>query len=416
MGIKVRLTIMNFLQFFIWGSWLTSLGVYLNNALHFEGGQIASVFSTMGIAAIIMPPLMGLIADKWINTEKLLAGCHIAGGIVLFALSSITDFDNFFWVILLYNMMYMPTLSLANSLAYNSLKTIGLDVIRDFPPIRIWGTIGFIVAMWTVDICGWTNSNFQLYFAAIVSIIYGFYALTLPKYAPLKSLEKTSVKSFLGLDALYLFKNYKMASFFVFSMLIGAALQITNTFGQPFLSDFASNPIYKDSFATLHPGILTSISQMSEALFILTIPFFLKRFGIKTVMLMSVVAWFLRFGLFGIANPAEGFIFLILSMIVYGMAFDFFNVSGSLFIEQETKPEIRASAQGIFVFMTNGVGTIIGTKGSGWIVDHFTQIDGTKSWQLIWFSFAAYALLLGILFAVFFRTGSKRNERKQVVS
>lgn len=412
MSIKIRLIMMNFLQFFIWGSWLTSLGVYLNNNLHFEGGQIASVFSTMGIAAIIMPPLMGMIADKWINTEWLLSGCHIAGGIILFCLSSITNFSDFFWTILLYNMMYMPTLSLANSLAYNSLKSRNMDVVRDFPPIRIWGTIGFIGAMWLVDICGWTSSKSQLYLAAIASIIYGIYALTLPKYSPLKSLEKSSIKSFLGLDALHLFKNYRMASFFVFSMLIGAALQITNTFGQPFLSDFANDPLYRDSFTIKHPGILTSISQMSEALFILTIPFFLKRFGIKTVMLMSIGGWFLRFGLFGIANPNEGFIFLILSMIVYGMAFDFFNVSGSLFIEQETKPQIRASAQGLFVFMTNGVGTIIGTKGSGWIVDHFTFADGTKDWPSIWYSFATYALILGILFALFFGWKKKNSSIK----
>lgn len=411
MGIKLRLIVMNYLQFFIWGSWLTSLGVYLSNNLHFEGGQIASIFSTMGIAAIIMPPLIGIIADRWINVERLLAGCHITGGIILFVLASITNFSSFFWVILLYNMMFMPTLSLANSLAYNSLKLKNLDVVTDFPPIRIWGTIGFISAMWLIDLFGWTSTYNQLYLAAIVSIIYGLYALTLPKYAPLNTLGKVSFKSFIGLDALYLFKNYRMASFFVFSMLIGAALQITNTFGQPFLSDFASNPLYHDSFAIKHPGILTSLSQISEALFILAIPFFLKRFGIKIVMLMSIGAWVLRFGLFGIGNPGDGFIFLILSMIVYGMAFDFFNVSGSLFIEEETKPEIRASAQGIFVFMTNGLGTIIGTKGSGWIIDYFTLANGTKDWQSIWFTFAAYALILAVLFSIFFRMDKKKEQK-----
>lgn len=400
---NIHLKTMYYLQFFIWGSWLTSLGVYLDRTLHFDGSQIASVFATMGIAAIIMPPLMGVIADKWVNAERLLSVCHIIGGIFLFLQTYITSFSSFFWIMLLYNMMYMPTLSLASSLSYNTLKNKELDVVTDFPPIRIWGTIGFISAMWLVDLCGWTSMKYQLHLAAVFSVACGLFALTLPKYMPIKSLEKTSIRSFLGIDALQLLKNYRMSLFFLFSMLIGAALQITNTFGQPFLSDFANNPLYKDSFTIKHPGILTSISQISEALFILAIPFFLKRFGIKTVMLMSIVGWFFRFGLFGISNPNENFIFLILSMIVYGMAFDFFNVSGSLFIEQETSPQIRASAQGMFIFMINGVGTIIGTKGSGWVVDYFTDQDGIRNWQMIWFSFALYSLILAILFAFLFR-------------
>ncbi len=402
MSIKIRLTIMNFLQFFIWGAWLTSLGVYLGNSLEFTGSQIASVFATMGIAAVIMPTVIGIIADKWINAERLLCILHIGGGLILFLLSETIVFEQFFWLMLLYNCMYMSTLGLSNSLAYNTLKSNGLDVIKSFPPIRVWGTVGFIGAMWLVDICQWTTSNYQIYMASAASLLYGIYALTLPKYTREPSLENTSIRSILGLDALYLFKKRQMAVFFIFSMLIGSALQITNTFGQPFLTDFSLVDIYSDSFTVRHPGILTSISQISEALFILAIPFFLRKYGIKTVMLMSIGGWVLRFGLFGIGDPGSGFVFLLLSMVVYGLAFDFFQISGSLFIEQQVKPSIRVSAQGIFIFMTNGVGTIIGTKLSGWVVDHFTNADGYRNWESIWFVFSGYALVLGILFLVLF--------------
>lgn len=393
---------MNFLQFFIWGAWLTSLGVYLGNSLEFTGSQIASVFATMGIAAVIMPTVIGIIADKWINAERLLCILHIGGGLILFLLSETIVFEQFFWLMLLYNCMYMSTLGLSNSLAYNTLKSNGLDVIKSFPPIRVWGTVGFIGAMWLVDICQWTTSNYQIYLASAASLLYGIYALTLPKYTREPSLENTSIRSILGLDALYLFKKRQMAVFFIFSMLIGSALQITNTFGQPFLTDFSLVDIYSDSFTVRHPGILTSISQISEALFILAIPFFLRKYGIKTVMLMSIGGWVLRFGLFGIGDPGSGFVFLLLSMVVYGLAFDFFQISGSLFIEQQVKPSIRVSAQGIFIFMTNGVGTIIGTKLSGWVVDHFTNADGYRNWESIWFVFSGYALVLGILFLVLF--------------
>ncbi len=407
MNLKLRLTIMSFLQFFVWGSWLTSIGVYLGNQLHFQGGQIASIFATMGIASLIMPALLGIVADRWVNAERILAGCHLIGGVLLFAVSTVTDFNSFFWIILLYTMMYMPTLGLTNSIAYSALTRSNLDVVKDFPPIRVWGTVGFIAAMWLVDLFKWTSSVNQLYLAGVASIVFAFYALSLPKTRPEQKGHKRSLASNLGLDAFKLFKEKKMAIFFIFSMLLGAALQITNTFGQPFLSDFSRHELYAESFAVQHPGILTSVSQISEALFILAIPFFMKRFGIKTVMLMSMGAWVLRFGFFGIGNPGSGFIFLILSMIVYGMAFDFFNVSGSLFVEQETKSEIRASAQGLFILMTNGIGTIIGTVSSGWVVDYFTNSEGIKDWPTIWGSFALYALVVGVLFAIFFKQPKK---------
>ncbi|MDU1903948.1 MAG: nucleoside permease [Dysgonomonas sp.] len=410
-NIKFRLTIMNFLQFFVWGSWLTSLGVYLGATLKFEGFEIGSIFATMGIAALIMPAILGIIADRWVNAERVYGICHIIGAALLFYLPNVTEYGQVYTIMLLVTMMYMPTLGLTNTLAYNALTQRNLDVVKVYPPIRVWGTVGFIVAMWFVDLMKWTASPNQLYLGSISALILGLYAFTLPKRPPTREIKNKSLISLLGLDAFVLFKEKKMAIFFIFSMLLGAALQITNLFGQPFLSDFALSPEYIDSFAVQHPGILTSISQISESLFILAIPFFMKRYGIKNVMLISMAAWVLRFGLFGIGNPGSGFIFLVLSMIVYGMAFDFFNVSGSLFVETQTSPTIRASAQGLFVLMTNGIGTIVGTMGSGMVVQYFTDANGIKDWPSIWFTFAAYALVLAVIFAIVFRH-SKSDEAK----
>lgn len=411
LNIKLRLTVMNFLQFFVWGSWLTSLGVYLSVTLRFDGLQIGSIFATMGIAALIMPALLGIIADRWVNTERLYGMCHLIGAALLFYLPNVTEYSQVYIIMLLVTMMYMPTLGLANTLGYNALTQRNLDVVKDYPPIRVWGTVGFILAMWFVDLMKWTADANQLYLGSVSALILGLYAFTLPKRPPMKEIKNKTFVSMLGLDAFVLFKDKKMAVFFVFSMLLGAALQITNLFGQPFLSDFAFDSRYVDSFAVQHPGILTSISQISESLFILAIPFFMKRYGIKNVMLISMLAWVLRFGLFGVGNPGSGFVFLVLSMIVYGMAFDFFNVSGSLFVETQTKPDIRASAQGLFVLMTNGIGTIVGTMGSGWVVQYFTNAEGVKDWQSIWFTFAGYALIIAFVFSFVFKH-SKKDDAK----
>ncbi|MEN6618681.1 MAG: nucleoside permease [Rikenellaceae bacterium] len=403
MNVKQRLTLLNFLQFFLWGSWLISLGGYMIVKLHFTGGQVGGIYATMGLASLFMPALLGIVADRWINAERLLGICHIIGGLLLFWASTVTDPNLMYWIMLLNSMVFMPTIALNNTVSYTVLKQKGLDVVKDFPPIRVWGTVGFIIAMWVVDLCGWSLSPLQLYIGSLTAFFLGIYALTLPKCPPTKTNKKRTLFSALGLDALVLFKQRKMAIFFIFAALLGAALQITNTFGEPFLHDFAKNPVYASLFAVTHPGILMSVSQMSETLFILAIPFFLRRFGIKNVMLMSMFAWVLRFGLFGVGNPGDGLILLILSMIIYGVAFDFFNISGSLFVETEAKPEIRASAQGLFMVMTNGIGAFIGGRASGWVVDHFTAADGMKDWQNIWFVFAGYALVIGILFAIFFK-------------
>lgn len=309
------------------------------------------------------------------------------------------------------SMFYMPTIALNNTVSYSILEQKGFNIVKDFPPIRVWGTVGFIAAMWIIDLFGWTVSPIQLYLGAAASIALGVYAFTMPACPPENKSKGGSWVSALGLDAFVLFKQRKMSIFFIFSMLLGAALQITNTFGEPFLHDFAG--LYPDSFAVQHPSVLMSVSQMSETLFILTIPFFLYKFGIKKVMLMSMFAWVLRFALFGIGNPGGGLTFLILSMIIYGMAFDFFNISGSLFVELEAEPRIRASAQGLFMIMTNGFGAFFGAVASGWVVDYFT-IDGVKNWPNIWFTFTAYALIVGIAFMFLFKYKHNPEALKKV--
>ena len=330
------------------------------------------------------------------------------------AASTATGYDQMYWAMLLNLLVYMPTLSLANTVSYNALEQYKCDLIKDFPPIRGWGTSGFICAMWAVDLTGFKNSSAQLYVGAISALLLGVYSFTLPACKPAKTENKSLLSAF-GLDALVLFKRKKMAIFFLFSMLLGAALQITNTYGDLFLGSFAGIPEFADSFGVKHSVILLSISQMSETLFILAIPFFLKHFGIKQVMLISMFAWVFRFGLFGFGDPGGGLWMLILSMIVYGMAFDFFNISGSLFVEQETNSSIRASAQGLFFMMTNGLGAIIGGYASGAVVDAFSvYADGklvSREWTDIWLIFAAYALVIGILFALVFKYKHRRESK-----
>ena len=399
MSIKHRLVLMNFLEFFIWGSWLISLGGYMIVTLKFTGGQVGSIYATMGIASLFMPALLGIVADRWINAERVLGICHLIGAVLLFAASTVTDYSTMYILMLLNAMFYMPTIALNNAVSYTVLEKYGFDIIKVFPPIRVWGTVGFISAMWVVDLKGWSLSPFQLYVSATGSLLLGLYAFTMPECPPAKAKRNGSILSALGLDALVLFKRSRMVIFFIFAMLLGAALQITNTFGEAFIHDFGKS--YPDSFAVKYPGLLMSVSQISETLFILTIPFFLLKFGIKKVMLLSIFAWVFRFGLFGIGNPGTGLAFLVLSMIIYGLAFDFFNISGSLFVKKEADSSMVASAQGLFMLMTNGIGAFLGGTLSGAVVDYFT-IDGVKDWQSIWFTFAGYSLILGMVFPFIF--------------
>ncbi|MFC6267950.1 nucleoside permease [Frigoriflavimonas asaccharolytica] len=406
MNIKLKLTVLSFLQFFVWGAWLITIGVYWFGTKQWGGEEFGRVFSTLGIASIVMPALTGIIADRWINAERLYGFLHICYGIVLLFLPTITNPDDFFWVMLVAMAFYMPTISLSNSIAYYILKNNNYDVVKVFPPIRVWGTVGFIVAMWITNLSGNKDTGTQFYIAAAIAFVLGIFSFTLPKCPPQNQIPKdASISEKLGLNAFSLFKDYKMALFFLFSMFLGAALQLTNMYGDTFLSDFGKIPEYAESFVVKRSTIIMSLSQVSETLFILAIPFFLKRYGIKKVMLISMIAWVLRFAFFAYGDPQGfGLGLIILSCVVYGMAFDFFNISGSLFVETTTNYKIRSSAQGLFMMMTNGFGAIMGSLVSGWLIQqYFTLENGDKMWQEIWLVFAAYALVITVLFGFMFK-------------
>jgi MFS transporter, NHS family, xanthosine permease len=414
MTIKYKLTVMNFLQFFVWGAWLISLGGYMGQTFGpIEGSSIGlsigRTYGSMGWASLFMPALLGIIADKYLSAQKVLGIAHILAGIAIFFATKATNSAEMYWIIFATSCFYMPTIALNNSVSYALLNKNNFDVQKTFAPIRVWGTVGFILAMWTTDLTDWKSNTNQFLFASVAMIITGFFCFTLPNVAPENKNTGKSLASKFGLESFVLFKQKKMAIFFVFAMLLGAALQITNMFGDTFIRDFGMNPEYKGTFGVEHSVFIISLSQISETLFILTIPFFLKRFGIKQVMLFSMIAWVLRFALFGIGNPGSGVIFLILSMIVYGMAFDFFNISGSLFVEKETDSKMRSSAQGLFMLMTNGVGAILGGEFAGRTVSFFT-IENKVQWTSVWYSFAGYALVIAIVFAIFFKYKHNPNE------
>jgi len=456
MSIKFRLTLMNFLQFFVWGAWLITIANYWFGTKQWDGTQFGLIFATMGFASLFMPTLTGIIADKWINAEKLYAILHILYACTLFYIPQVETPNEFFWIIFLAMCFYMPTIALSNSISYTTLKSSNLDVVKDFPPIRVWGTIGFIAAMWITNLTGSKANANQFYIAGICALGLGLYAFTLPKCVPSKLLEeKSTLFQKLGLDAFKLFADYKMALFFFFSMFLGGALQLTNAYGDVFLDEFKLFPVYAESFVVKYSTIIMSISQVSETLFILAIPFFLKRFGIKRVMVIAMLAWVFRFGLFAYGDPAGNLWMIVFSCVVYGMAFDFFNISGSLFVETSTTAKTRSSAQGLFMMMTNGFGAVLGSVVSGWMIQkYFTQgyttiqsladhvgsptndahllnfLSGkgisvlangdlsraldVKDWHHIWLSFTIYALMITVSFMIFFKHKHTKAEEKAI--
>jgi MFS transporter, NHS family, xanthosine permease len=407
MSIPLRLTVMNFMQFFVWGAWLISFGAYMSKSLGFTGLQIGSIYGTMGVASLFMPGVMGIVADRWLNAERLYGILHLTGAVLIVWASTVHDYATLYWIMLFNAMVYMPTIALNNAISYRVLEQQGLNFIEKFPPIRVWGTVGFILAMWATDLSGSVLTVGQLWISASAAAFLGLYAFTLPACPPARGQGKRSVAEALGLDAFVLFRRVQMVVFFLCAMMLGGALQITNAFGGDFLTDF--NDTFPDSFGVRHPILLSSISQISETLFILTIPFFLKRFGIKVVMLVAIFAWVLRFGLFAFGDPGPGLWMLVMSMIVYGMAFDFFNISGSMYVNLEANARIRASAQGLFMVMTNGIGAFLGTMVAGAVVDHYT-VGGVRDWQGIWLTFAGYALVLGLVFPFVFRYRHDRGK------
>jgi NHS family nucleoside permease-like MFS transporter len=447
--LKFRLSVMNFLEFAVWGAYLTCMGNYLGAAG--LGDKISWFYAIQGIVSLFMPTLMGIVADRYMQPQRVLGLCHLlAGGFMIGCWwmgreagvgQEITDKATFILLYTLSVAFYMPTIALANTTAFTILKENRLDTVKDFPPIRVIGTVGFIVTMWFVNCAvwfvessSWDGVTFTLTFAdnphkfqytymqffvsGLLSFILFLYCFTLPECKLTKKNEKVSLAESFGLNAFKLFKTRKMALFFIFSALLGMCLQVTNGYAGPFITSFkgSTDAAVASSFAANNATLLTSISQISEALCILMIPFFLKRYGIKVVMLMSMFAWVFRFGLFGIGNPAmPGVIMFILSCIVYGVAFDFFNVSGGIFVDQECEPSVKASAQGLFMMMTNGIGATIGTLAAGEIVNHYCQWNNgflQGDWTTCWFIFAAFALVVAVAFALVFHP--ERESVKQL--
>lgn len=417
---------MNFLEFAAWGSYLTSMGAYLANAG--LGTDIGNYYALQGVVSIFMPAIMGIVADRWVQAQKLLSFCHLMSAIFMalaawIGLSAIssgepTNGTALFWVYCGSVAFYMPTLALSNSVAYTALDKAGLDTVKAFPPIRVFGTIGFLCAMWLVDLAGWQNTPIQFIESSVFSVLLAIYALTMPSCPVGRNSAKQSLTEALGLKAFTLFKEKKMAYFFIFSFLLGVSLQITNGYANPYIQSFGENPEFAGAFFVDHSNLLISLSQVSETLCILLIPFFLKRYGIKIVMLISMLAWVGRFGFFGLGNPGSGVWLFILSCIVYGVAFDFFNVSGSLFVDKETEVSMRSSAQGLFMLMTNGLGATVGSLSAKAIINKFVYADGLSiaeqaaGWKESWYIFAGYALVVAISFAILFQYKHVRTEEQ----
>ncbi len=426
MRLQVHLTVMTFLEFAVWGAYLTSMGSYLVKIG--MAGNIGWFYSVQGIVSLFMPALAGIIADRWIQAQKVLSLCHLLAGIFMLGASLYgfrTGEDASFAVLFtLYSLsvaFFMPTIALANSVAYSALEGAGLDTVKDFPAIRVFGTVGFICSMWVVDLGGMQENAAQFAFSGILSLLLSAYALTLLACPVSSGDGRKSVAEALGLRAFALFRQKRMALFFIFSMCLGICLQITNGFANPFLSAFGGIPEYAETFGVRHANILISISQISETCCILLIPFFLSRFGIKRVMFIAMMAWVFRFGFFAIGNPGTGVWLFVLSMLVYGVAFDFFNISGSLFVDKETDISIRSSAQGLFMMMTNGLGATVGTLSAQAVINHFvydlpgdaTGHEVIAGWHMCWYIFAAYALVVAVLFSVLFKYKHEKTKDRQ---
>ncbi|MBO7239570.1 MAG: MFS transporter [Bacteroidaceae bacterium] len=415
-NVKTRLIVLSFLQFAVWGAYLTSMGRYLGNAG--MGSDIGWFYSVQGIVSIFMPALIGIIADRWVPAQRMLAFCHAVAAVFMGITGYIgmskgagVGFNDLFWTYTVSVAFYMPTLALSNSVSYTVLTKAGLDTVKAFPPIRVFGTVGFIVSMWIVDLAGYQNDYSQFLASAVWGIVLAVYSLTMPNCPVNKSAGKKSLASAFGLDAFKLFKQKRMAMFFIFSMLLGAALQVSNGYANMFINGFGEIEQYVGTFAVEHTNMLISLSQISETLCILLIPFFLKRFGIKVVMLIAMLGWVFRFGFFAVGDPAmPGVLLFVLSMIVYGVAFDFFNISGSLFVDKEVPENLRSSAQGLFMLMTNGLGASIGVIAAQEVVNYFTSYQTNFSgWPTAWFVFAGYALVVAVLFALVFKEKKGKN-------
>ena len=394
MNIKIKLSLLMFLEFFIWGAWYVTMGTFLGSSMQASGADIGQAYGTQSWGAIIAPFIIGLIADRYFNAERVLGVLHLAGAVLMFLLSRSENFTTFYPFILLYMILYMPTISLANSVAFHHLK----DPVKDFAPIRVWGTIGWIVVGLSISfVFGWDSTEGiasgmlknTFLMASFASLILGVGSFFLPATPPrLKSDEKVSIKQLAGLEALQLFKDKNFLIFFISSILICIPLSFYYSYTNPFMVDLKiANPTGK-----------MTIGQVSEVLFMLLLPVFFKRFGFKMTVLAGMAAWGIRYVLFSIGDGGSMAFMVLTGIALHGICYDFFFVSGQIYTDSKAGDEHKSSAQGLITLATYGVGMLVGFWVAGKIADLYAG-----QWSVIWIYPAAFAGLVLILFGLFFR-------------
>jgi nucleoside transporter len=386
--IKTKLSAMMFLQFFIWGAWFVTMGGYLGNTLHFSGADIGNAYAAMAWAALVAPFFLGMIADRFFASEKVLAVLHLVGGGVMWYASMVTTPGTLFWVLVGYGLCYMPTLALSSSIAFHHVE----DAAKDFPAIRVLGTIGWIVAGLTLSFLGMEGSAQPMQLAAVASIVLGLYAFALPHTPPPAAGKPFSVRDALGLDALALLKDRSFAMFVLGSFLLCIPLQFYYAFTNLFLTESGVT-------AT---ATKMSLGQASEIGFMLLLPFALRKYGVKVILLVGMLAWAARYALFAYGDAGAGMWMLYAGILLHGVCYDFFFVTGQIYTDQQAGPKIRAAAQGFITLVTQGLGYIVGSAVSGKIVDQYVR-DGGHDWMSIWMRPAMGALVILAVFAVAFR-------------
>lgn len=402
---RIKLSTMMFLEFFIWGAWFVTLGTFLGNNLSATGSETAAVFSTQSWGAIIAPFIIGLIADRYFNAEKILGILHLVGAFLMYQMYQSEQVGMFYTYVLSYMVLYMPTLALVNSVAFNQMK----DPEKEFANIRVWGTIGWILAGLAISFVfhwdtseaisqGMLKNTFLL--AGIAALILGIFSFTLPATPPKVSDEKIKIGDIIGLDALKLLKDKNFAIFFISSILICIPLAFYYQNAHPFLTEAGiENPTGK-----------MAIGQISEALFLLLIPVFFSRFGFKKTILVGMLAWAIRYVLFAYGNGNDLSFMLIIGIALHGICYDFFFVSGQIYTNSKAGEKYKSAAQGLITLATYGVGMLIGFAVAGWITDNYKTLEGDVNWQMVWIIPAGIALAVFILFALLFNDKNKTEE------
>jgi nucleoside transporter len=405
--IRIKLSFMMFLEFFVWGAWFVTLGTFLSQNLNASGLETANVFSTQSWGAIIAPFIIGLIADKYFNAERILGILHIIGAFLMYQMYSATDVGQFYPYVLAYMVIYMPTLALVNSVSFRQMK----NPEKEFSSIRIWGTIGWIVAGLTIsylfhwdspDGAGQSLLRNTFLMAGIGSLILGLFSFVLPKTPPIKknSTEKSTISELLGLDAIKLLKDRNFLVFFISSILICIPLAFYYSNAHPFLSQIGlENPTGK-----------MAIGQISEAFFLLLLPFFFMRFGFKKTILLGMLAWVLRYFLFAYGNAGELSYMLIIGIALHGICFDFFFVSGQIYTDSKAGEKYKSSAQGLITLATYGIGQLIGFWVAGFVTEHYKGLDVALFWKSVWIVPAVIAIFVLLLFFIFFKDEKNQKE------